>query len=123
MNTYNEQLNIIKNKWIGCMKECARIDEILYNLNEILIKERLNTPDDDGFINLVRFMQLDRLITEDEIDYIENMTGHLYVRNYCKFINSHIKQLQNNQRYLRKYNFEYTIINKRRNRKIIDLTK
>jgi hypothetical protein len=105
------------------MKECARIDEILYNLNEILIKERLNTPDDDGFINLVRFMQLDRLITNDEIDYIENMTGHPYVRTYCNFINSHIKQLQNNQKYLRKYNFEYTIINKRRNRKIIDLTK
>ena len=123
MNTYNEQLNLIKNKWSGCMKECNRIDEVLYNLNQVLIREKLNTPDDDGFINLGRFMQLDRLITENKIHYIENMTGHPYVRKYCNFINSHIKQLQITQSYLRKYNADYAVVNKRKNRKIIDLTK
>ncbi len=123
MNTYNQQLNIIKNKWTGYMTECARIDEVLYNLNQVLIKERLNTELDDGFINLARFMQLERLITENEIDYIENMTGHMYVRKYCNFINSHIQQLHIVCKHIGKCNIEYATVTKRKNRKIIDLLK
>ena len=123
MNTYNQQLLLIKNKWKGYATECCRLDQLLFTLNDVLINENLNTIDDDGFISVIRIINLNRKISEDEIEYIEFMTGHPKIRKYCSLINSYMKQLQIIKMHMQKCSIEYADFTKRRNRKIIDLTK